>query len=65
MRRFVVALSIVAFAAGLSVTVADAAKEPAKTKMGCIVGKEKWDATAGKCAPAAKAAVKKAAPAKK
>ena len=59
MRKILVALSITAFAAGLAVSTADAAKAPAKTKMGCIVGKEKWDASVGKCGPAKM--VKKAA----
>lgn len=51
-----------ALAAG-SGGIADAAKAPKKTKMGCIVGKEKWDASAGKCVaakPVKKAAKKKA-----
>lgn len=40
-----------AFASGLAAvgTPAFAKKEPAKTKMGCIKGKEKWNASAGKC----------------
>lgn len=59
MRKILVALTITAFAAGLAATGADAAK----TKMGCTVGKEKWDASVGKCMP--KKVVKKAAKAKK
>jgi hypothetical protein len=45
------------------------AAEPAaaaKSKMGCDLGKEHWDAAAGKCVPGkAKAAPKKAAAKKK
>jgi hypothetical protein len=26
----------------------------ATTKLGCVIGKEKWDATMGKCVPATK-----------
>ena len=63
MRKILAALTITAFAAGLAATTADAAKAPAKTKLGCVVGKEKWDASAGKCMP--KKMVKKAAKPKK
>lgn len=62
MRRILVALSLAAFAAGSMAVTAEAAKAPAKTKMGCMVGKEKWDASVGKCMAAAP--VKKAAPKK-
>lgn len=57
MRKFLIALGAVGFAAS-TMGVADmalAAKAPKKTKLGCVVGKEKWDAGAGKCAPAMKA----------
>lgn len=61
MRKMLAAVTIAAFAAGLGIGTVDAA--PAKTKLGCIVGKEKWDASAGKCVP--KAMVKKVAKPKK
>jgi hypothetical protein len=61
MRKIIIALSTVAFAAGIAGIEAQAAKAPAKTKLGCVVGKEKWDAAAGKCGAVAKAPVKKAA----
>lgn len=56
MRKTLAALGAVAFALGaisMMPVVADAAKEPAKSKKGCIIGKEKWDAKEGKCAAAA------------
>lgn len=64
MRTIVVALSAAAFALA-SLSLSASAKAPQKTKMGCIVGKEKYDAVAGKCMPkpaktAAQKAVKKA-----
>lgn len=59
MRKILAALTITAFAAGFATTSADAAK----TKLGCTVGKEKWDASVGKCMP--KKMVKKAAKPKK
>jgi hypothetical protein len=52
MRKIIIALSAIAFTAGVAgVTIpAEAAKAPpAKTKLGCIKGKEKWNAGAGKC----------------
>ena len=62
MRKIFIALSLAAFAAGSMTVAAEAAKAPAKTKMGCIIGKEKWNAVDGKCMAAAP--VKKAAPKK-
>lgn len=62
MRKFLVILSAAAFTAAIAGVVpveAAKVKAAAKTKMGCTVGKEKWDAGAGKCAAAAP--VKKAA----
>lgn len=60
MRKFVIALSAMglAFSTMGAIDTASAAKEPKKSKMGCVVGKEKWDAGAGKCVAAK--AVKKA-----
>lgn len=54
MRRTTVIISAVAFAlcSLASIDTASAAKAAKTTKMGCVVGKEKWDATVGKCAPA-------------
>ena len=54
MRKATILLSAVAFTFSnfAAVDMAAAAKAPVKTKLGCIPGKEKWDATAGKCAPA-------------
>ena len=65
MRKFLAALTIAAFSTGLAMSTADAAKEPAKTKLGCIKGKEKWNAGVGKCEAVKKAPVKKAAKPKK
>jgi hypothetical protein len=62
MRSVFIALATVAFSVGATAALtssADAAKEPAKTKKGCIIGKEKWDAKEAKCVAAAP--VKKAA----
>lgn len=47
MRSMVVAIGLAALAVGLFVQPA-AAK---KSKMGCEVGKEIWDAGQGKCVP--------------
>lgn len=63
-------LTAIAFALGtnfVSVEPISAAKAPAKTKLGCIKGKEKWDASIGKCMAVKKKPVKKAKakPAKK
>jgi hypothetical protein len=52
MRKIIIALSAVAFAAGASGIEAYAAKAPAKTTLGCVKGKEKWDASTGKCVAA-------------
>ncbi len=52
MRRLIAIACVAAFAASMMPMTADAAKAPAKSKMGCIVGKEKWDAGNGKCQPA-------------
>jgi hypothetical protein len=45
--RSIIAFGLAAFAIGTFVTPATAAK----TKMGCEIGKEIWDASAGKCVP--------------
>ena len=46
MRKLMVALSVFAFAlTSLSLTTHAAQK----TTMGCVVGKQKWDASQGKC----------------
>ncbi len=57
MRSMIIAAGIIALAAGVLAQPA-AAK---KSKMGCEVGKEYWDATDGKCKPgkAPKAPAKK------
>jgi hypothetical protein len=47
MRAMIVAIGLAALAAGVLAQPA-AAK---KSKMGCEVGKEHWDATVGKCMP--------------
>jgi hypothetical protein len=60
MRALALALAI-AFGAAVTVsapTPVEAA--PKKTKLGCIYGKQKWDASVGKCQE-----IKKAKPAKK
>jgi hypothetical protein len=64
MRKAFIALSTVAFAIGTfgAIEVASAAKAKTTAK-GCIVGKQKWDASDSKCVeakPVAKAAKKKA-----
>ncbi len=65
MRKAFVALTAAAFAIGAfgAIDTASAAKAKMTTK-GCIVGKQKWDATEGKCVdakPVVKAAKKKKA----
>lgn len=50
MRRILAAAVTAAFVASMMPIAAEAA--PAKSKMGCVIGKEKWDASAGKCMPA-------------
>ena len=65
MRKALVALSTVAFALSAFATIETASAADKTTKMGCMVGKQKWDASVGKCvdgAPVKKAAAKKAAP---
>jgi hypothetical protein len=58
--KMALAAALAVSVAGIgTISVADAAKAPAKTKLGCMVGKEKWDASVGKCAPAPKKAVAK------
>ena len=68
MRKALVALSTVAFALSAFATIETASAADKMTKMGCMVGKQKWDASVGKCmdAPAsAKKAAKKSAKAPK
>ncbi len=66
MTKTLSVLTAIAFAAGSAFVVVDAnaaAKAaPAKTKLGCVKGAEKWDASVGKCMAAkpVKKAVKKA-----
>ena len=60
MRSMIIAAGLVAIAAGVLAHPA-AAK---KSKMGCEVGREHWDATEAKCVPG-KAAKKTAKKAKK
>ena len=60
MRKAIVALSLTAFTLGSFAVIDTASAAHAKmTKMGCIVGKQKYDATVGKCMEAKP--VKKAA----
>lgn len=60
MRKAIVALTMTAFTLGAFATIDTASAAPAKmTKMGCMVGKQKYDATQGKCIDAKP--VKKAA----
>ncbi len=47
MRRTIIALGAAAIAAGLLAQPVAAAK----SKMGCEIGKEVWNATEGKCLP--------------
>ncbi len=63
--RFVGVVCSVAALALAGMVYASAPADAAKSKMGCERGKEKWDAAAGKCGPAGKAAPKKAAAKKK
>lgn len=50
MRKAIVALSMTAFALGSFASIDTASAAAAKmTKMGCIVGKQKYDAAQGKC----------------
>jgi hypothetical protein len=60
MIKMALAAALAVSVAGIgTVSVAEAAKAPKKTKLGCVVGKEKWDASVGKCAPAPKKAAAK------
>ena len=53
MRKAIVALSMSAFALASLGTIDTAAAAPAKmSKMGCVVGKQKWDSKVGKCVDA-------------
>jgi hypothetical protein len=64
MRKAFIALSTAAFALGTFGAIETASAAAAKkTAKGCIVGKQKWDASAGACVDAKP--VKKAAAAKK
>ena len=67
MRKALVTLSTVAFALSAFATleVASAASAPKLSKLGCMVGKEKWDASIGKCVPGAPVKKAKAAKAPK
>ena len=70
MRKAIVVLSLAGFALAANAGIDTAAAAPAKmSKMGCMIGKQKWDASAGKCVdakPVAKAMSKaKAKPAPK
>ena len=59
MRKALIAVSTVAFALSAFAAIETASAADKMTKMGCMVGKQKWDASAGKCM-AAPASVKKA-----
>ena len=52
MRKSLVALSTVALAISAFATINTASAAPKMSKMGCVVGKQKWDATQGKCVDA-------------
>ena len=64
MRKALVALSAAAFAVGTFGAIETASAAKAKTSAkGCIIGKQKWDASNAKCVdakPVKKAAAKKA-----
>jgi hypothetical protein len=67
MRKVLVAMTAAAFAFGTfgAIDTASAAKAKTTSK-GCIIGKQKWDATEGKCVaakPVTKAAKKVKKPA--
>jgi len=47
MRAMIIAMAVAALAVGTIVYPAAATK----SKMGCEIGKETWDASAGKCVP--------------
>ena len=53
MRKAIVALSMSAFALASFSAIDTASAATAKmSKMGCVVGKQKWDAKVGKCVDA-------------
>ena len=52
MRKTLVAVSAVAFAMGALAVIETASAAPRMSKMGCMVGKQKWDASQGKCVDA-------------
>ena len=53
MRKAVVALSLSALALSGFALLSSASAAPVKlSKMGCIIGKQKWDAPSGKCVAA-------------
>ncbi len=49
MRKALVALSLGAFVLGATAPMMEASAAPALSKMGCVVGKQRWDASIGKC----------------
>lgn len=50
MRKALVALSLGAFVVGATAPAMEAsAASPKLSKMGCVVGKQRWDASIGKC----------------
>jgi hypothetical protein len=68
--RFGILASLIGGFALAFMAVATEPAEAAKSKMGCTVGAQKWDAVQGKCvarkaAPKAKKVAAKKAPAKK
>jgi hypothetical protein len=52
MRKTMIALSAATFALSTLIAVGSASAAPKTTKMGCIVGKQKYSATDGKCVAA-------------
>ena len=52
MRKSLVAVSTVALALAAFATLETASAAPKMSKMGCMVGKQKWDASQGKCVDA-------------
>jgi len=60
MRFVIIAIGVAAVAAGSLIEPASAAK----SKMGCEIGKEVWNASVGKCEPGTPKYTKKAAAAK-
>lgn len=68
MRKALVVLSLGAFVVGAIAPALEASAAPKLSKMGCVVGKQRWDASIGKCVdgkPVAKAKAKAAKPAPK